>query len=287
MWRRGVNSTRIFNDQFYSSSAFSAPLPEWLMVITREADMFEYVVFRWKLLIFNLTHVVGSILRKPCFLGNVSESCGWFGLGGNSVINSSHVGLLVAWPFVCAQMLLQISCRAIFGERKSKGEISTKTWNAHCPCLSSSMYWRSVSNCENSINYNINRLIEWEVNIKMLRENSNIKFIVMTILLVRCSIHMQELLVSQSAWFLGTSKRRRGKRAVWRFPAQLVSTVPTGSHQFLRCRGITNRLRIQAIINSALICASTDVFEKNKSIRRTIIQKGNNYWAYITQAEST
>ena len=188
----GVNSTRIFNDQFYSSSAFSAPLPEWLMVITREADMFEYVVFRWKLLIFNLTHVVGSILRKLCFLGNVSESCGWFGLGGNSVINSSHVGLLVAWPFVCAQILLQISCRAIFGERKSKGEISTKTWNAHCPCLSSSMYWRSVSNCENSIYYNINRFIEWEVNIKMLRENSNIKFIVMTILLVRCSIHAQE-----------------------------------------------------------------------------------------------
>ena len=50
-----------------------------------------------------------------------------------------------------------------------------------------------------SIYYNINRLIEWEVNIKMLRENSNIKFIVMTILLVRCSFHMQELLVSQSA----------------------------------------------------------------------------------------
>ena len=127
------------------------------MVITREADMFEYVVFRWKLLIFNLTHVVGSILRKPCFLGNVSESCGWFGLGGNSVINSSHVGG-VAVRLRKNTFANIMSCNIWREKVKARSPLKHGTHIALC--LLSSTYYRSVSNCENSIHYNIDSFID-------------------------------------------------------------------------------------------------------------------------------
>lgn len=144
-------------------------------VIDGDYQRSRYVWIRGNLWIkmimqFNLTHVVGSTLPKPCFLGNVSESCGWFGLGGNSVINSSHVGG-VAVRLRKNTFANIMSCNIWREKVKARSPLKHGTHIALC--LLSSTYYRSVSNCENSIHYNIDSFIDWEVNIKMSRENKH------------------------------------------------------------------------------------------------------------------